>query len=80
MKREWNQSADRLASIALQSENGRTVVAEEGRRDLITLKRLDELLKPKQDGQIARITAITRSAERIRQQPEVIREEIVQKD
>ena len=51
MKRKWNQSADRLASTALQNENGRTVVAEEDRRDLITLNRLDELSKPKQDGQ-----------------------------
>ena len=79
MKREWNQSADRLASTALQSEKGRTIVAEEDRQDLMTLNRLDELLKPKQDGQLARITAITRSAERIRHEPEVIQEEIVQR-
>ena len=62
MKQECNQSADRLASISLQNEKGRAVVAEEDRRDLITLNRLDELLKPKQDGQLARITAVTRSA------------------
>ena len=79
MKREWNQSADRLASTALQSEKGRTIVAEEDRQNLMTLNRLDELLKPKQDGQLARITAITRSAERIRHEPEVIQEEIVQR-
>ena len=79
MKREWNQSADRLASTASQSENGRKVVAEEDRQSLITLNRRDELLKPKQDGQLARITAVTRSAERIRQQPEVIQEEKVQR-
>ena len=36
-KREWNQSADRLTSTALQSKKGSTVVAEEDRRDLITL-------------------------------------------
>uniref|UniRef100_A0AAV1U163 Integrase catalytic domain-containing protein n=1 Tax=Peronospora matthiolae TaxID=2874970 RepID=A0AAV1U163_9STRA len=79
MKREWNQSADRLASTALQSEKGRTVVAEEDRQDLMTLNRLDELLKPKQDGQLARVTAIARSARRIRHEPEVIQEEIVQR-
>jgi hypothetical protein len=62
----------------LQDEKGRTVVAEKDRRDLINLNRLDELLKPKQDGQLARITAITRSAGRIRHEPEVIQEEIVQ--
>ena len=74
MKREWNQGADRLASTALQNEKESTVVAEEERRYLITLKRLDELLKPKQAGQIAQITAITISAERIIHQPEVIQE------
>uniref|UniRef100_A0AAV1UNR5 Reverse transcriptase n=1 Tax=Peronospora matthiolae TaxID=2874970 RepID=A0AAV1UNR5_9STRA len=79
MKREWNQIADRLASTALQNEKGRTVVAEEDRQDLMNLNRLDELLKPKQDGQLARITAITRSAGRIRHEPEVIQEEIVQR-
>ena len=79
MKREWNQSADRLVSTALQNEKGRTVLADEDRRDLITLNRLDELLNPKQDGQLDRITAITRSAGRIRHQPEVIQEEIVQR-
>ena len=78
MKREWNQSADRLARTALQNEYGRTVVAEEDRRDLITLNHLDEFLKPTQDGQLARITAVTRSVERIRNQPEVIQEDIVQ--
>ena len=77
MKREWNQSAVRLASIVLQSEKGRTVLAEEDLRDRITLNRIDELLTPKQDGQLARITADTRSAERIRHQPEVIQEEKV---
>ena len=77
MKRDYNQSADRLASISLQNEKGRTVVAEEDRRDLITVNSLDELLKPEQDGQLARITAVTRSAKRIRHQPEVIQEKLV---
>uniref|UniRef100_A0AAV1TPZ2 Reverse transcriptase n=1 Tax=Peronospora matthiolae TaxID=2874970 RepID=A0AAV1TPZ2_9STRA len=79
MKREWNQSTDRLASTALQSEKGRTVVAEEGRQDLMTLNRLDDLLKPKQDDQLARVTAIAILARRIRHEPEVIQEEIVQR-
>ena len=77
MKREWNQSADRLASTSLKNEKGRIVVAEEDRQDLMTLNRLNELLKPKQDGQLVRITAITRSAGRIRHEPEVVQEEIV---
>ena len=50
-------------------------MVEDDRQDLMTLNRLDELLKPKQDGQLARITAITRSAGRILHESEVIQEE-----
>ena len=63
----------------MQNEEGKAVVAEEYRRGLITLNRLEELLKPKWAGQLARITAFTRSAGRRRHQPEVIQEEIVQR-
>ena len=79
MNREWNQSADRLPSKALQNGKERSVGTEEDRRDLTTSKRLDELLKPKQAGQLARITAITRSSGRRRHQPEVLQDEIVQR-
>ena len=72
VKREWNLRAGRLAITALQNEKGGTVVAEDDRRDLITLNRLDELLKPKQSSQLGRITAVTRSARRIRHKPEAI--------
>ena len=48
MKRDWNQSADRLASTALQKEQGVVITSEGDRQDLITLNRLDELLKSKQ--------------------------------
>ncbi|GMF20123.1 unnamed protein product [Phytophthora fragariaefolia] len=54
MKREWNQSADRLASTALQKEEGAHLTSDEDRQDLITLNRLDELLKPKVTDQVAR--------------------------
>ncbi|GMF33270.1 unnamed protein product [Phytophthora fragariaefolia] len=49
MKREWNQSADKSASAALQQEEGVVVTSEDDKQDLITLNRLDELLKPRND-------------------------------
>ena len=44
MKRDWNQSADRLASEALQREKGTVAVSDQERQDLITLNLLDEVL------------------------------------
>ena len=79
MKRDWNQSADRLASAALQQEKGTVISSQEDRQDLITLNRLDELLKPRHGGQIAKITAVTRSMQRRRQPPELLQEEMVQR-
>ena len=46
MKRDWNQSADRLASAALQREKGTIVTLEDDRQDLKTINRLNELIKP----------------------------------
>ncbi|OWY96425.1 reverse transcriptase, partial [Phytophthora megakarya] len=42
VKREWNQSADKLASAALHREEGEIVTSEDDRQDLITLNRLGE--------------------------------------
>ena len=78
MKREWNQSADRLASEALQREKGVTDVTEQERQNLITLNRLDELLLPNQTNRVVKVAAITRSAARRHCQPEVLQEEVVQ--
>ena len=78
LKRDWNQSADRLASEALQRENGVTDVTEQERQNLITLNRLDELLLPNQTDRVVKVAAITRSAARRHLQPEILQEEIVQ--
>lgn len=78
MKREWNQSADRLASAALQGEDGAVVTSTEDLQDLHTLNRLPELLKPRSTGSVVRVAAITRSVHRRRQQPRVLQEELVQ--
>ncbi|POM62381.1 reverse transcriptase [Phytophthora palmivora] len=61
MKRDWNQSADSLASAALRRESGVVVVKEEERQDLMTLNRLDELPIAKNDGATVKIAAVTSS-------------------
>ncbi|POM66018.1 LOW QUALITY PROTEIN: Reverse transcriptase [Phytophthora palmivora] len=77
MKRDWNQSADSLASAALRRESGVVIVNEEERQDLMTLNRLDELLIAKNDGARVKIGAVTRSRKKCR--PQVLQEEIVQR-
>ncbi|OWZ00007.1 LOW QUALITY PROTEIN: reverse transcriptase [Phytophthora megakarya] len=69
VKRVWNPSADKLASAALQREES----------EIITLNRLDEMLKPKLIDSIVSVNAITRSAERRRHAPEVMEESIIQR-
>ncbi|POM67582.1 Reverse transcriptase [Phytophthora palmivora] len=77
MKRDWNQSADSLASAALRREGGVVIVTEEERQDLVTLNRLDELLIAKDDAATVKIAAVTRSRKKCR--PQVLQEEIVQR-
>jgi len=79
MKRDWNQSADRLASAALQSEVGKIVTSEEEINDLTTLNKLDELLRPKPTEIVAQVAAITRSARRRRQPAGALQEALVQR-
>ncbi|POM68730.1 LOW QUALITY PROTEIN: Reverse transcriptase [Phytophthora palmivora] len=77
MKRDWNQSADSLASAALRRESGVVIVTEEERQDLVTLNRLDELLIAKDEAATVKISAVTRSRKKCR--PQVLQEEIVQR-
>ncbi|POM67491.1 LOW QUALITY PROTEIN: Reverse transcriptase, partial [Phytophthora palmivora] len=74
VKRDWNGSADSLAS-------GVKIESDEDRQDLITLNRLDEVLVVKRTDQAAHITAVvTRSAlstTRTTSDPRSLREEIV---
>ncbi|POM79026.1 Reverse transcriptase [Phytophthora palmivora] len=77
MKRDWNQSADSLASAALRRESGIVIATEEERQDLMTLNRLEELLIAKNDETTVQITAVTRSHKKCR--PQVLQEEIVQR-
>ena len=70
MKREWNQSADRLVSAALQQEKVTIVTSDQELQDLISLNRLGELSMPKKVDRVVKMAAIMRSAQRRRQQPE----------
>ncbi|CAI5725192.1 unnamed protein product [Peronospora effusa] len=79
MKREWNQSADRLANAALQQQRGVEIIPEEEWKDLEEINRLPELLVPKNPSPAMRITAVTRSRVRSRMPTEVVQEEVVQR-
>ncbi|POM80532.1 Reverse transcriptase, partial [Phytophthora palmivora] len=77
VKRDWNGSADSLASAALQRQS-----VDEDKQDLITLNRLDEVLVVKRTDQAAQITAVvtrsgSRSTTRTISDPRPLREEIV---
>ncbi|GMF47168.1 unnamed protein product [Phytophthora fragariaefolia] len=61
VKRDWNQSADELASAALQREAGEQVTSQTDIDDLATLNRLAELLVPQSQISVVKIAATTRS-------------------
>ncbi|POM68856.1 LOW QUALITY PROTEIN: Reverse transcriptase [Phytophthora palmivora] len=82
VKRDWNGSADSLASAALQRQGGVKIESDEDKQDLITLNRLDEVLVVKRTDQAAQITAVvtrsgSRSMTRTTSDPRSTREEIV---
>ena len=78
-RRDWNQSADRLASEVLQREKRTSVISDPDRQDLVTLNRLHELLLPERVDRTVRVTGITRSSGRRRCRPEILQEEFVQR-
>ena len=79
MKRDWNQSADRLASNPLQQEQGSIALYDQNRQDLCSLNRLDELLTPKSVDRVMKISSETRLAVRRRRSPEVMQDDVVQR-
>ncbi|POM73861.1 Reverse transcriptase [Phytophthora palmivora] len=79
LKRDWNQSADRLASAALQREEGEIVTTEEDCKDLMTLNRLDELLRPKSPEVVVHVSAMTRGRNGSRPRSTILAEDIVQR-
>ncbi|POM76019.1 Reverse transcriptase [Phytophthora palmivora] len=82
VKRDWNGSADSLASAALQRQGGVNIESNEDKQDLITLNRLDEILVAKTTDQAAQITAVvtrpgSRSTIRTTSDPQSLRDEVV---
>ncbi|ETI53999.1 hypothetical protein F443_03141 [Phytophthora nicotianae P1569] len=78
VKRDWNQSADRLANTALHKQEGTVVTSETDHDDLVVLNRLQELLLPKDEGSVARMVATTRSRTRSKNAAEVLQLDVVQ--
>ncbi|ETO99646.1 hypothetical protein F441_22938 [Phytophthora nicotianae CJ01A1] len=79
VKRDWNQSADRLANMALHQQEGTVVTSEAEHDDLVVLNRLQELLLPKDEGSVARMAATTRSRTRSKNSAEVLQLDVVQR-
>ena len=78
VKRDWNQSADQLASAALHQQKGTAVVTKEEWPGLEAINRLPELLVPRDQSPSVKIFAMTRSRSPIRIPGEVIQEDVIQ--
>ena len=79
VKRDWNQSADQLASEALHRQRGVESVPREGWPDLEAVNRLPELLVPQDQSPIAKIVAVTRSRSPIRVSGGMMQEDVIQR-
>ncbi|ETM97719.1 hypothetical protein PPTG_19992 [Phytophthora nicotianae INRA-310] len=79
VKRDWNQSADRLANTALHQQEGTVVTSEADHDDLVVLNRLQKLLLPKDEGSVVRMAATTRSRTRSKNSAEVLQLDVVQR-
>ncbi|OWZ00883.1 reverse transcriptase [Phytophthora megakarya] len=77
VKRDWNGSADSLASAALQRQGGIEVQEMPGYKDLVTLNRLDEILIPKTENPVVRVAAVTTRAGRVRPPAGVMQEDLI---
>ncbi|OWY91281.1 reverse transcriptase, partial [Phytophthora megakarya] len=77
VKRDWNGSADSLASAALQRQRGIEVQETLGYQDLVTLNRLDEILIPKTENPVVRVAAVTTRAGRARSPVGVMNEGLI---
>ncbi|ETK70753.1 hypothetical protein L915_21921 [Phytophthora nicotianae] len=79
VKRDGNQSADRLANTALHQQEGTVVTSEADHDDLVALNRLQELLLPKDEGFVVRMAATTRSRTRSKNSAEVLQLDVIQR-
>uniref|UniRef100_H3H490 Uncharacterized protein n=1 Tax=Phytophthora ramorum TaxID=164328 RepID=H3H490_PHYRM len=67
------------SNLVIRQMRGIVVTSDEDQQDLITLNRLDELLKMRDDDAVVRVSVVTRSTRRRRLTPEVLQETIVQR-
>jgi replicative DNA helicase len=79
VKREWNQSTDKLANAALREEACTSVTLEADMQDLITLYHLDEILQPKIEAPVCMVIATRATSRRRRVRPETLQESVVQR-
>ncbi|OWY96035.1 reverse transcriptase, partial [Phytophthora megakarya] len=77
VKRDWNGSADSLASAALQRQGGIEVQKMPGYQDLVTLNRLDEILIPRTENPVVRVAAITTRGAQVRSPAGVMQEDLI---
>ncbi|OWY95484.1 LOW QUALITY PROTEIN: reverse transcriptase, partial [Phytophthora megakarya] len=76
-QRDWNGSADSLASAALQRQRGIEVLETPEYQDLVTVNRLDEILIPKTENPVVRVAAVTTRAGRARSPAGVMDEGLI---
>ncbi|OWZ14643.1 LOW QUALITY PROTEIN: reverse transcriptase [Phytophthora megakarya] len=76
-RRDWNGSADSLASSALQRQGGTEVQRGPGYQDLVTLNRLDEILIPRTENPVMRVAAVTTRAARVISPAGVMQEDLI---
>ena len=78
VKRDWNRSANRLASTALHRQEGVVTVPNEERPDLEVINWLSELLIPKDKSPSVKLFAVTRARVPIKMSGETMNNEVVQ--
>ncbi|KAI9991296.1 hypothetical protein PInf_018956 [Phytophthora infestans] len=79
VKRDWNASADSLASAALRNQCGVEVEREAEHQDLVTLSRLDEVVVVGSGKRTVQVMAVTRSRGRIGSSPQILEETFVKR-
>ncbi|CAI5713851.1 unnamed protein product [Peronospora effusa] len=78
VKRDWDQSADQLASAALHQQQGVESIPRGEWSGLETINRLPEVLVPKDRGQTVKVSAVTRSRLPVKISGEVMQEDVLQ--
>ncbi|CAI5705387.1 unnamed protein product [Peronospora effusa] len=78
VKRDWNQSADQLASAALHQQQGVESIPRGEWSGLEAINRLPEVLVSRDRGPSVKVSAVTRSRFPVKISGEVMQEDVVQ--